>query len=69
MCGLKVSDHDKDSIVDESTEWSVQKCTKDYGYTDAFGEMYFSPSGNSSKVGNVYHQYGFFINFTHCGIT
>ena len=50
MCGFKISEHDQNSITSDTSEWSVRECSKDDGFTDAFGEMFFSPSGNSSKV-------------------
>ena len=58
MCGMKITDHDHETGHDDHDdhnihnfdEWHVSTNSIDHGITDAYGEMFFSPSGNSSKV-------------------
>ena len=46
-----MSDHDEHTEYSEDArDWSVKNCTIEDGLTNAFGEMFFSPSGNSSRV-------------------
>ena len=40
----------RQSEIGQLDSWCVSKCSIENGITDAYGEMFFSPSGNSSKV-------------------